>query len=57
MTHCLRSSEWYTDPSLWPAERDWETFKGCFDVEFIDIAWDLVDAPLSSDPPVAEHEG
>lgn len=60
--HCdtffeIQLNEWYTDPSLWPAERGWETFSAWFEVEFIDIAWDLVDAPLSSDPPVAERDG
>ncbi len=42
---------WYTDPSGWPDERSWEQFLEWFDLELIDLAWDLVDEPLSSSPP------
>lgn len=42
---------WYTDESLWPADRSWSAFRGWCDLEFVDLAWDLVDAPLSSDAP------
>lgn len=42
---------WYTDPALWPEQRDWEAFNGWFNVELIEVAWDLVDQPLSSEAP------
>ena len=51
----IQLNDWYTDPSMWPTGRDWETFIAWFDIEFIDIAWDLIDAPLSSDPPMVEQ--
>jgi len=47
----IQLNEWYTDPAMWPSERDWETYREWFDVELIEVAWDLIDAPLSSDPP------
>jgi hypothetical protein len=46
----MELSGWHPDPSAWPEDRDWEMFRGWFDVELIDTAWDLVDEPLSSDP-------
>ncbi|MDT8369500.1 MAG: hypothetical protein RQ745_09860 [Longimicrobiales bacterium] len=51
----LHLDEWYSDSSMWPARRDWKTFKEWCEVEYVDLAWDLVDAPLSSDPPIAER--
>ena len=44
-------NEWYTDPALWPTFEGWKKFGEWFDVEYIEMAWDLIDAPLSSDPP------
>ena len=49
-------NEWYTDPQLWPARRDWKALKEWFELEYVEIAWDLVDAPLSSDPPEIEDD-
>jgi hypothetical protein len=48
-THQL--NEWYTDPGLWPTQRDWKALNEWFELEYVEIAWDFVDAPLSSDPP------
>ncbi|HET7274149.1 MAG TPA: hypothetical protein VFI91_03170 [Longimicrobiaceae bacterium] len=42
---------WYTEPSLWPEQRDWETFNRWFDVELVEMAWDLADEPLTSEAP------
>lgn len=42
---------WSTDRESWPAQRSWELFQEWFELELIEIAWDLVDAPLSSEPP------
>jgi len=53
----IQVDEWYTDAAMWPSERDWETFQEWFDVELIEVAWDLIDAPLSSDPPIREIDG
>jgi hypothetical protein len=48
-------NEWYTDPGLWPSKRGWTVFKEWFDLEYVEIAWDLVDAPLSSDAPEVDR--
>lgn len=37
---------WYTDPKLWPPERNLDTFLQWFDVQFHSLVFDLVDAPL-----------
>jgi hypothetical protein len=51
----IQLDSWYTDPEMWPSQRDWDTFTRWFEIELIEVAWDLVDAPLSSDaPPVGE---
>ena len=42
---------WYTEPALWPKNRDWKEFNRWFNMELIDVAWDLVNQPLSSEPP------
>lgn len=47
---------WYTDPELWPQNRDWKTFNRWFDVELIKVAWDLVNQPLSSEPPQVQDD-
>jgi len=44
-------NDWVVDPAFWPEKRDWEAFEEWFDLEYVDIAWDLVDEPLSSEPP------
>lgn len=44
-------NEWILIPELWPEERGWEAFQRWFSFEHIEMAWDLVDGPLSSDPP------
>lgn len=41
---------WYADPELWPERRDWAALQEWFDLELIDVLWDVVDAPLASDP-------
>ena len=46
---------WFTDPSLWPEPRDWETFNRWFNVELVDMAWDLVDEPLTSEAPQVQE--
>ncbi len=47
----IELNDWYTEPSMWPAARDWEMFLEWFEIEYVGTAWDLVDTPLSSDPP------
>lgn len=50
-------NDWVMDPEHWPEDRDWEAFGEWFDLEYVDLAWDLVDEPLSSEAPEAEgHE-
>jgi len=49
-------NEWYTDESMWPKARNWITFQEWFRIEFIDLVWDLVDEPLTSDPEAPEHQ-
>jgi hypothetical protein len=50
-------NDWVMDPEHWPEDRGWETFGEWFDLEYVDLAWDLVDEPLSSEAPEAEgHE-
>jgi hypothetical protein len=49
-------NEWYTTESLWPARRDWAAFQEWFGIEFIELVWDLVDEPLTSDPEAPEHQ-
>ena len=39
-------SSWYTDPKLWPPDRNLEMFLQWFEVEFLSLIFDLVDAPL-----------
>ncbi len=53
----LQLSEWILVPELWPEDRSWEAFQRWFSFERIQVAWDLVDAPLSSDPPLPDWEG
>jgi hypothetical protein len=47
----IQLDAWFTDRDAWPRERTWEMFLEWFDIEVIEMAWDLVDAPLSSRPP------
>jgi hypothetical protein len=49
-------SEWYTDESLWPKRRTWTSLQEWFDVEFIEMVWDMVDTVLTSDPTDPEHQ-
>ena len=53
----LLLTDWILLPELWPEDRGWEAFQRWFSFERIEIAWDLVDAPLSSDPPLPDWEG
>lgn len=50
-------SAWAGPPELWPEDRNWEAFQRWFEFERIETTWDLVDAPLSSDPPTPHIEG
>ena len=40
---------WWTEKNDWPKNRDRETFKKWFDVEFHSVVLDLVDAPLQDE--------
>lgn len=53
----LMLTDWVMDPTMWPDDRSWGAFKRWFTFKRIQTTWDLVDAPLSSDPPVANLEG
>jgi hypothetical protein len=48
---------WYTDPDLWPDRRDFAALREWFEVELVDVVWDVVDAPLTSDPEVPPGPG
>jgi hypothetical protein len=50
-------SAWARPPELWPEDRSWEAFQSWFEFERIETTWDLVDEPLSSDPPPPHIEG
>lgn len=39
---------WYTDPDLWPQERDLKMFLDWFDVEFHSLVFDLCDTPIQA---------
>ena len=39
---------WYTDPGLWPQNRDLKMFLEWFDVEFLSGVYDLLDDPIES---------
>ena len=49
-------SEWDADEAVWPAVRDWAALDEWFQVEFVELVWDLVDEPLTSDPEAPEHQ-
>lgn len=54
--HCdtifeMELDSWFMDPKGWPESRGWDRFREWFEVELIELAWDLVDEPLSSAPP------
>lgn len=49
--------DWALDPELWPEDRGWGAFQRWFAFERVETVWDLVDAPLSSDPPTPPIEG
>jgi hypothetical protein len=53
----LLLADWILDPNFWPEDRSWKNFQRWFSFERIEIAWDLVDAPLSSDPPLPDLDG
>ena len=52
----LALNEWDADESEWPTVRDWPALSDWFQVEFVDLVWDLVDEPLTSDPDAPEHQ-
>jgi len=53
----LMLSDWIITPELWPEDRGWREFQRWFSFERIETAWDLVDEPLSSDPPPPDLDG
>jgi hypothetical protein len=53
----LMLSDWIITPDLWPEDRGWPVFQRWFSFEHIETAWDLVDGPLSSDPPLPDPDG
>ncbi len=44
-------NDWVTEQESWPTDRGWSAFEEWFEFEYVDLAWDLVDEPLSSEPP------
>ena len=52
----LMLADWVVEPEAWPEDRGWEVFQRWFTFERIETTWDLVDAPLSSDPPLPETD-
>ncbi len=52
----LMLADWVVEPEAWPEDRGWEVFQCWFTFERIETTWDLVDAPLSSDPPQPETD-
>jgi hypothetical protein len=52
----LKLQDWYIDETVWPADRSWPVFTAWFEVEFVDVTWDLVDDVLSSEPPPLDDE-
>lgn len=40
---------WYTDPDLWPADRNFDLFKKWFDVECHTVLLDTVGGPIVDD--------
>ncbi len=48
-------NDWLMDPDQWPEDRGWAEFEKWFSHERIEVAWDLVDEPLSSEPPTEEE--
>ncbi len=40
---------WYTDPTLWPANRSWKVFQEWFEIEYHTVLIDTVDGPLLDD--------
>ncbi len=46
--------DWLDRPQEWPADRSWEVFLEWFDVELLGAPWDVVAAPLHSNPPPRE---
>lgn len=47
---------WSGDPSTWPSVRSWEEFADWFDLELLNAPWDVVSAPLHSDPPPPDDD-
>lgn len=42
---------WAGDSAAWPIDRSWDVFQSWFDVELFNAPWDVVAAPLHSNPP------
>lgn len=47
----IELNEWHSDPDTWPEDRTWKTFRKWFEIELIDLAWDLLETPLLGRPP------
>jgi len=47
----IELEEWHLDRDAWPEDRSWDVFREWFELQYIEMGWDLVDEPLSSDPP------
>jgi hypothetical protein len=45
---------WTPDQGRWPEDRSWDAFNEWFDLELLDAPWDVVAAPLHSNPPPAD---
>jgi hypothetical protein len=48
---------WYTDPALWPPNRDLKVFLEWFDVEFHSGVFDLCDGPIRILDDASEDDG
>jgi len=42
-------SSWFTDETIWPKKRDWNTFQEWFDVESHSIVMDLGDGEIEKE--------
>jgi hypothetical protein len=52
----LALEEWDVDEAEWPEDRGWVALSEWFEIEFVEIVWDLVDEPLTSNPEAPEHQ-
>jgi hypothetical protein len=52
----LALTDWSADEASWPTDRSGYALEEWFEIEFIDIVWDLVEERLTSDPDDPEHQ-